>query len=333
MSKSTTDAQQDYYALTPDTVLSAVSEFGFNADARIFPLNSYENRVYQIGIEDSDPIIGKFYRPGRWSDEAIMEEHHFTQQLSEQEIPVVAPISIAGQTLLSYHGYRFALYPRKGGQAPEPGDLDQLNWLGRLLGRIHNIGKSEEFHHRPTINSQTYGEKAAQFILQSGFLPAALEQQYADVSQQLATQIKTIFSNINSLHWIRGHGDFHHGNILWHRDQGPWLVDFDDCSICPAVQDIWMLLSGSRHDQSIQLSELLDGYSDFCPFDPAELKLVEPLRALRLIHYHAWLAKRWQDPAFPANFPWFNSDKFWQQHITDLQNQLVAINSDPLKWY
>lgn len=326
-------ARQDYYALSPDLVLSAVEQYGFLTDARIFPLNSYENRVYQIGIEDDAPIIAKFYRPERWSNEAILEEHLFTEQLSEQELPVVTPKKIDGQSLLEYQGYRFAIYPQQGGQSAEPGDLDQIHQLGRLIARIHAIGKTSSFEHRLTINTQSYGKNAANFILENKFVPNHLEQAYQDTTEKLITDIEKIFTDVNQLKWIRGHGDCHYSNILWHREDGPWFVDFDDCATCPAIQDLWMLLAGSRQDQSLQISEILDGYNEFCDFNNAEIRLIEPLRTLRLLHYHAWLAKRWKDPTFPINFPWFNTESFWQEHIADLKVQQEAIHQDPLQCY
>ncbi|PCJ14766.1 MAG: serine/threonine protein kinase [Gammaproteobacteria bacterium] len=325
--------RKDYNALSPDLVLSALEHFGFQTDARIFPLNSYENRVYHIGIEDEEPLIAKFYRPERWTNEAILEEHVFTEQLSEQELPIVTPKKIDGQTLLEYQGYRFAVYPRQGGQSAEPGDLDQIHQLGRLIARIHAIGKTASFQHRPTINPIMYGQKAAHFILDNKFVPEHLEQSYREVTEKLIGDIEKIFSETNQLDWIRGHGDCHYSNILWHRDDGPWFVDFDDCATGPAMQDLWMLLAGSHQEQSLQLSEILDGYNEFCDFNNAEIRLIEPLRTLRLLHYHAWLAKRWIDPTFPKNFAWFNTESFWAEHIGDLKIQQEAIHHTPLTCY
>lgn len=328
------ELKTNYDDLTPDTVLDAIESQGFLTDARIVALNSYENRVYQIGLEGKEPIIAKFYRPQRWSNEQILEEHKFSWQLADAEIPVVPPIrNDNGDTLFEYEGYRFSLFTRRGGQSPEPGDLDQLFRLGRLLGRIHIIGAQNEFQHRPTLNIKTYGEEPAELVLTGGFVPAHLADSMERVSTSLLEQISNALSNTNALKYVRCHGDCHIGNILWHRDLGPAFVDMDDCINAPAIQDLWMLLEGERHQKSLQISEIIEGYSEFMDFNSAELQLVEPLRALRMIHYAGWLAKRWDDPAFPMHFPWFNTESYWSQHLAALEEQLLILEEPPLTQY
>jgi len=331
---SDSNEKEDYYALTPDTVLNALGAYGYDTDARNITLNSYENRVYQIGLNDANPVIAKFYRPGRWTNECILEEHEFTQELSDHEIPVVAPIQHeGGETLLNYQGYRFAVYPRRGGHAPEPGDLDQLAWLGRLIGRIHAVGAVKKFEHRPTLDVQSYAVEPVQLLIEKDFIPADLLPTFEAITSDLIKELNSIFENHKSIANIRCHSDCHVGNILWVRDHGPHFVDFDDCRTGPAIQDLWMLLAGSRQEQNLQISEVLDGYTQFFEFNALELRLIEPLRTLRMIHYAGWLAKRWTDPAFPTSFPWFNTYGYWTQFINELKEQMELINSEPLKWF
>ena len=328
------ELKSNYDDLTPDTVIDAIESQGYLSDARIIPLNSYENRVYQVGIDEQEPIIAKFYRPERWTDAQIQEEHDFTWELADAEIPVVPPIKNSnGETLFYYSGYRFSLFTRRGGQSPEPGDLDQLFRLGRLLGRIHIIGKERVFQQRPTLNIKTYGEEPTQLILDKHFIPAHLADRFEKVSETLLGKIDQALKNTNALTNVRCHGDCHIGNILWHRDLGPAFVDMDDCISAPAIQDLWMLLEGERHQKSLQISEVLEGYGEFMEFNKAELQLIEPLRALRMIHYAGWLAKRWDDPAFPMHFPWFNTDNYWTQHLAALDEQLLLLDEPPLSWY
>lgn len=330
----TSDEQADYHQLTPECVIAAVESVGFWSDARIFPLNSFENRVYQVGLEEAAPIIAKFYRPGRWTDTQILEEHHFTQQLKALEIPVIAPlINEAGATLHRYQGYRFALFPRQGGQAPEPDDFDQLLWLGRLLGRIHQAGRSEVFKTRPALDIQDYCDLPSRFLLEQQFIPGYLRDRFERVIATLRNLISDAFNQMDGLQTLRCHGDCHIGNILWNRDTGPWFVDLDDCRTAPAVQDLWMLLSGTRAHQQLQIAELLEGYNEFCDFKLAELNLIEALRTLRMIHYAGWLARRWEDPAFPFNFPWFNTDQYWHQWLAELEEQVVMMESEPLRLF
>ncbi len=325
-------SETPYYALSPDVILDAVESFGVRCTGALLALNSYENRVYQVGIEDQAALVVKFYRPGRWSDEAILEEHTYTQQLSEHEIPVVPPLKGAdGSTLFHYKGFRFAVFPRQGGRSPDLENAMQRKWVGRYIGRIHAIGATQIFRHRPTLTVQEFGHDAAQLLLQHGFIPADLELAYRSLVEDVLHRVSERFAQVADVKHIRLHGDCHPGNILW-TDRGPHFVDFDDCRMGPAVQDIWMLLSGERADQTMQLMDILEGYCDFHDFDPRELQLIEPLRTLRMIHYSAWLARRWQDPSFPLNFPWFNTQRYWQEQILALREQVALLDEPPLEW-
>ncbi len=324
------DNPHPFEQLTPEFLLAAVESQGFVCDGRMFPLNSYENRVYQVGIDNAEPLIAKFYRPMRWSREQILEEHQFCFELLEQELPVVVPIvNGEGESLFDYRDFMFALYPRKGGHAPELSNLDNLFSLGRLLGRIHGVGAAYPFRHRPVLDSQSYGHDSVALISDS-FIPADLKNSYDTLTRDLLQAIDATMQGAANGQMIRVHGDCHIGNMLW-RDDAPHFVDFDDARMAPAIQDIWMLLSGNRVAQTAQLSEIVDGYSEFYDFHPAELKLIEPLRTLRMLHYSAWLARRWQDPAFPRSFPWFNTDRYWGQHILELREQLAALQEPPLE--
>ncbi|PKO62174.1 MAG: serine/threonine protein kinase, partial [Betaproteobacteria bacterium HGW-Betaproteobacteria-17] len=298
------------------------------SDARVLALNSYENRVYQVGIEDETPLIAKFYRPDRWSDAAIREEHSFTFELAECEVPVVAPLVRDGETLFEHAGFRFALFPRRGGRAPEPGNLDQLYRLGQLLGRLHAVGSLRPFAHREALQVSNFGHESLATLLDGNFIPRSLLPAYESVARDLLKRLDALFA-ANPVKAIRLHGDCHAGNVLW-TDDGPHFVDFDDSRMGPAVQDLWMLLSGERDEQQAQMTEILAGYEDFAEFDPRELHLVEALRTLRLIHYAAWLARRWDDPAFPAAFPWFNTQQYWQARILELREQIALMDEAPL---
>ncbi len=340
-----TDTVQDYSRLDPDTVINAVESKGFLSDARILALNSYENRVYQIGIEDEQPIIAKFYRPGRWSDEQILEEHTFSSELHALEIPAIPPLYLPEQSasehtleqisekqsLFDYKGYRFALYQRRGGRAPELTDLDQLHRLGKLMGRIHAIGKISKFQHRPTLTIESFINRPVAYILQHDFMPALFIDSYKAIVADILHHVESNYRQFPP-ELIRLHGDCHPGNILW-TDNGPHFVDFDDSRSGPAIQDLWMLLSGERHEQEQQLREILEGYEEFCDFDRTELNLIESLRSMRIVHYAGWLAKRWADPAFPRAFPWFNTEQFWGEHILQLKEQLAILQEPPLQIY
>ena len=322
-----------YSGLTPDTILAALESCGFQPDGSMLGLNSYENRVYQTGMEDGPPLVAKFYRPERWSDEAILEEHQFSLTLADEEVPVVAPIQDhSGNTLHSYEGYRFSLSPRQGGRWPNLEDPDDLMMVGRLMARIHQIGASHPFAHRPTLDPDEMGRVSAEYLLSNSFIPIELESSYHKITQELQTHIDQQFDTAGRYQQIRLHGDCHMGNILW-TDSGPHFVDLDDCRNGPAIQDLWMLLSGEHNEMSMQMSYLREGYEMFRPLNSAEVRLIEPLRTLRIIHYAAWLARRWNDPAFPAAFPWFNTVQYWQDHIATLQNQRVAMENPPLSLY
>jgi Ser/Thr protein kinase RdoA (MazF antagonist) len=310
--------------------MDAVESQGFRCDCRTSALNSYENRVYQVGIEEEKPLIAKFYRPGRWSDEQIREEHQFCLELAEHELSVVAPwVNPTGKTLFHFDGFRFALYPRQGGHAPEFDNDENLVILGRMLGRIHSIGAIRPFEERPTLESRSFGHDSVALIKER-FIPEEYRASYTAVTDQLLAAIDAAFAKAQGVTRIRAHGDCHAGNILW-RDGAPHFVDFDDARMAPAVQDLWMMLSGERSRQLVQLEQLVKGYTEFRDFHPGELMLVEPLRALRMLHYSAWLARRWEDPTFPITFPWFNTVRYWGEHILQLREQLSALDELPLE--
>jgi Ser/Thr protein kinase RdoA (MazF antagonist) len=322
-----------YAELTPERVLDALDGVGLWTDGRLLALNSYENRVYQAGLEEGPPVVAKFYRPGRWSDAAILEEHSFTRELAEREIPVVAPLALSGRTLHEHAGYRFAVYPRLGGRVPELEDPQTLEWMGRFLGRIHAVGALRAHVHRQTLDIAGFGEGPRDYLLAHGWLPAELEGVWRGVADQALDGVRRCFERAGPVPHLRLHGDCHAGNVLWtegSRTGGPHFVDFDDSRMGPAVQDLWMLLSGERTDMARQLAHVLAGYEDFCAFDPRELHLVEALRTLRLIHYSAWLAQRWNDPAFPAAFPWFNTQRYWEDRILELREQIALMDEPPL---
>lgn len=318
-----------YAALMPDCVLDALESIGLHADGRLIALNSYENRVYQIWLEDAPAVVAKFYRPGRWSNAEILEDHAFTLDLAEREIPVVPPMVIAGRTLFEHAGFRFAVYPRRGGRVPELSDPATLEWLGRFIGRIHAVGALNVYRHRPTLDIESFGVEPRGFLLAHDWLPKELREVWSGVSAQALAGVRRAFDRAGDVSHIRLHGDCHMGNVLW-TDDGPHFVDFDDSRMGPAVQDLWMLLSGSRGDMTRQLSDVLAGYEDFMAFDPRELHLVEALRTLRLIHYSAWIARRWDDPAFPAAFPWFDEPRYWEERILELREQIALMDEEPL---
>ena len=320
-----------YADLTPDRVLDALESVGLRGDGRLLALGSYENRVYQIGIEDADPVVAKFYRPARWSGEAIAEEHGFVAELAAREIPVVAPLTLGGTTLHTFGLFRFAVYPRCGGRAPELDNRETLEWMGRFLGRIHSVGALAPFRHRPAIDLRTFGIEPRDWLLAHHFIPPDLIDAWRSVAAQALEGVRRCYDRAGAVRSLRLHGDCHAGNVLWIEHgatRGPHFVDFDDARTGPAVQDLWMLLSGDRTEMTRQLGAVLAGYDDFFAFDSRELHLVEALRTLRLLHYSAWLAQRWDDPAFPAAFPWFNSQRYWQDRILELREQ-VALMDEP----
>lgn len=321
---------EPYAGLTPGCLLDALEAAGLRGDGRLLALNSFENRVYQVWLEDGGSVIAKFYRPGRWTDAQILEEHAFTTELAEREIPVVAPMSIAGGTLHAHAGYRFAVYPRRGGRAPELDDPAVLEWIGRFIGRIHALGAARPFAHRPALDIAGFGEEPRDWLLANRCIPEVLLPAWTGIAAQALDAVRAAFDARPPRRLLRLHGDCHPGNILW-TDDGPHFVDFDDARNGPAVQDLWMLLSGDADAMSRQLGHVLDGYDRFADFDRGELSLVEPLRTLRLVHYSAWIARRWHDPAFPAAFPWFGTARYWQDRILELREQVAAMSEPALQ--
>lgn len=322
----------NYSQLGPDTIVNAIDSLGFVSDRRILALNSYENRVYQVGIEDELPIIAKFYRPARWTDAMINEEHQFTLELSEADLPVVAPLTINNETIFNFEGYRFSLYPRFGGYAPELDNTEHLLQLGRILAQLHNIGETHSFIDRPTITVEDFAIKPIHYLLENNFIPMDLETAYTTLTDDLVTGINHCFNEAGQYKSLRLHGDCHQGNILT-RDDNFYIVDFDDSRNGPAIQDIWMFLSGDRQYMTARLNDFMEGYTEFRDFSARELHLLEALRTLRLIHYAAWLAQRWEDPAFPIAFPFFNSQRYWEDHILSLREQAALMQEPPLVWY
>ena len=323
-------SQTPYAHLTPDAIIDAVDAAGFPADGRVLALNSYENRVYQVGVEGGAPVVVKFYRPGRWTQAAILEEHGFALELAAAEIPVVAPLVCLGRTLLEHAGYAYAVYPRRGGRWPDLDLHDDRLRMGRFLGRMHRVGAAGHFQHRPTLDLAAMTTGAAAYVLKGDWLPDYQLERYGAVTAELAARVAGAFAAAAPLRRIRIHGDCHRGNILW-TEAGPHFVDLDDCITAPAIQDLWMLLAGPREEMRSQLRDLLEGYEQFADFDRVEVALIEPLRALRMVHYAAWLARRWHDPAFPRAFPWFGGPRYWDDHVRQLLEQLEALDEPPLR--
>lgn len=319
-----------FATLSPDVILDAIDHLGLVTDGRILALNSYENRVYQVGLENSLSIVAKFYRPHRWTDLSIKEEHEFVQTLADNEIPVVAPSVINGQTLFSFQDFKFSIFPKHGGRAPELDQKGVLEWIGRFIGRIHAVGSLQPFQYRPTLDVQTFGEIPSQYLLNHGFLPKELLDVYRGVVNQALEGVSRCFDRAGEVKSIRLHGDCHMGNLLW-TDDGPHFVDFDDSRMGPAIQDLWMMLSGEPEEMQQQFKQVLQGYEDFFEFNPREVHLVEALRTLRLVHYAAWIASRWNDPAFTAAFPWFNTQQYWQDRILELREQIALMEDPPLR--
>jgi Ser/Thr protein kinase RdoA (MazF antagonist) len=335
--QATPGSELPYEGLTPDVVLNALDSAGLVTTGSLLALNSYENRVFQVGVEAEDGhsgfVVAKFYRPGRWSDRQILEEHTFTAELAEAEVTAVPPLRLRDQTLNQFEGFRFAVFPRRGGRAPLLDDPQVLEWIGRFLGRLHSVGRCRAFESRPALGIASFGREPRDYLMAHDWLPPELRDVYAGVSQQALDQVAYAFDRAGDVAAIRLHGDVHEGNVLWYdglTERGPHFVDFDDARSGPAVQDLWMLLGADRAEQTQRLSDLLAGYEDFSDFDRRELHLVEALRTLRLIHYAAWIARRWQDPAFPAAFPWFNTPRYWEDRILELREQIAAMPEPPL---
>jgi Ser/Thr protein kinase RdoA (MazF antagonist) len=318
-----------YATLTPDRILDALDSIGIAGDGRLLALNSYENRVYLVQRDDEMPVVAKFYRAARWTDAQILEEHAFVADLAAREIPVVAPLVVGGATLHHFADTRFAVYPKRGGRTPELDDPATLTWLGRFIGRIHAVGALEPFVQRPTLDIAAFGDESRAFLLEHAFVPPDLRDAYVAVADMALTGIRHCFARAGTPAHLRLHGDCHVSNVLWTAD-GPHFVDFDDARNGPAIQDLWMLLSGDRAAMNRQMSAVLTGYEDFADFDSRELNLIEALRTLRLMHYAAWIARRWDDPAFPAAFPWFNTQRYWQDRILELREQVAAMDEPPL---
>jgi len=336
-----------FAALTPDLVLDALEQVGLRGDGRLTALSSYENRVYQVQLEDGSAVVAKFYRPERWSDAQILEEHAFAAELMAFEVPAIGPLILHGETLHHFGGFAFSVSPRRGGRAPELDDAEVLEWIGRFLARIHTVGAQKAFVHRPTLNLETFAIEPREWLLGHDMVPLDVQSAWQAGVQSaieliaaypaLSTTSNGNGTNASGIRLLRLHGDCHPGNILWTpadaaaaAGPGPHFVDLDDARMGPAVQDLWMLLSGDRQQRTRQLGALVDGYEQFREFDRAELALIEPLRTLRLVHYSAWLARRWTDPTFPANFPWFGSSDYWQGQVQMLQEQMEAMQEDPL---
>ncbi|MCG8325729.1 MAG: serine/threonine protein kinase [Thiotrichales bacterium] len=320
-----------FHRLGPNQIMAILEQAGLQPDGHILALNSYENRVYRIGLEDAEPMVVKFYRPGRWTDAAILEEHRFTAELAEAEIPVVPPIAHGNaDTLLHQDGHRFSLYPCVGGRPPELDNPEQLRQMGTFIARLHNVGAGPGFQHRPDIDPPSYLHEPGAYLLQQSLLPAELETAFQTLIEDLYRRVDRCYEQAGSSAQLRLHGDCHQGNILW-RDDVPSILDFDDARTGPAMQDIWMFLSGDREYMTRRLDDFLQGYRMFREFNPAELHLLEALRCMRMIHHAAWLARRWNDPAFPIAFPYFNSQRYWEELILGLREQAALMDEPPLQ--
>ncbi|WJG08795.1 serine/threonine protein kinase [Aliiglaciecola sp. LCG003] len=316
----TDDAKFNFEQLGPDLILDAIESKGILVESGLLALNSYENRVYQFIAQDNKRYVTKFYRPQRWSTEQIQEEHDFSQELHDHEIPVVAPIRIEQQSLHQYQGYQFAIFPSVGGRQFEVDNLDQVEWMGRFIGRIHQVGQGKPFTYRPSFSIQEHLIDATETLHNTQLIPQSLHTAFFTILEQVVSLTSQLYKPEKM---IRLHGDCHPGNILW-RD-GPTFVDLDDCRMGPAIQDLWMMLSGDQNQQRIQLDTLIEAYDEFYHFDTRQLGQIEPLRAMRMVHYMAWLSRRWQDPAFPQAFPWFAEAKYWEQQILALKEQYSAL--------
>ena len=331
------DKLHPFEALTPDVVMDALASVGLYGDGRLQALSSYENRVYQLHLEDGQVVVAKFYRPERWSDAQIEEEHRFSAELMAAEIPVIGPLTLNGSTLHHFAGFAFSVSPRRGGRAPELDNFEVLEWIGRFLARIHTVGAAKPFTSRPALDLQSFGIDSRDWLLAQQIIPLDVQSAWEDMSKKALDVIASEFAPQHTFRSIRLHGDCHPGNILWtpvdapaSSGPGPHFVDLDDARSGPAVQDLWMLISGDRPQRTRQLGALVDGYEQFREFDRSELNLIEPLRTLRLIHYSAWLARRWADPTFPINFPWFGSSDYWKGQVLMLEEQIEAMGEAAL---
>lgn len=320
-----------YLNLQPEQIIAALEDLGLRCDGRFLALNSYENRVYRMGIEDEAPVVAKFYRPGRWSDAAILEEHAFSGELEDTDLPVVSPLEYSGTTLHKSRQFRFAVYPYRGGRSPDLDDLQLLRQLGRLVARIHRVGSTRPFAHRPAIDIESFGYASRDYLLENDLIPQDLLPAYTSVAAQVLDGIEAAESRAGAVRKLRIHADFHPGNVLTSGEH-IHIVDLDDTRTGVAVQDLWMFLSGDQNEQMPQLAALLSGYEEFARFDARELHLVEALRSLRLMHYAAWLARRWQDPAFQQAFPWFAGHRYWEEHVLSLREQVALMQEPPLAW-
>jgi len=331
MTRTPVNAALAFTNLQPEHILEVLEALSFRCDGRFLALNSYENRVYQVGIEGDRPIVAKFYRPGRWSDAAIFEEHEFSQQLADAEIPVVAPSVCAGQTLHHSGPFRFSVSPCHGGRAPDLDNLDLSRQLGRLLARIHLIGETTNFSHRPAVDIESYGFASCDYLLEHDYIPLELMPAYESIVDHVLAAVEDCFERAGTIRQLRLHADFHPGNVLVAEDR-LHIVDLDDTRSGPAIQDLWMFLSGDQDEQTPQLEALLSGYQEFRQFDARELHLIEALRSLRIMHYAAWIARRWEDPAFKIAFPWFDSHRYWEEHVLALREQVALMQEPPLEW-
>ena len=347
-------ADTPYAGLDPASVLDSLDAVGFRGDGRILQLNSYENRVFQVHLEDGRAVVAKFYRPGRWTDAQILEEHRFARQLAEADVPVVAPLGLAplpaaagtradeapprfvgspatlAHTFVQGSEHRVAVCERRAGRAPNLEDPQVLRWLGRFVGRLHVVGEAEPFLQRRRLDVATYGLRAREIVQTSPYVDEASLAPWLAACDTALGQVQRAFDACGHAPSLRLHGDLHPGNILWREvdeasQGGPHIVDLDDACSGPAIQDLWMLLSGDAVTMQLQLDTLLEGYRLFRDFDRREAALIEPLRTLRMIHHSAWIAERWRDPAFPAAFPWFETPGYWGQQAMQLREQVEAM--------
>ena len=306
--------------------MDALFEQGIRVDSGLTPLNSFENRVYQFQDEDRKRYVVKFYRPHRWSPEQIEEEHQFSLELQADEVPVAAPLRFNGNTLLRHNGFMYAVFPSLGGRQYETDNLDQMEWVGRYLGRIHQTGRRKQFAARPDMGLNEYLFEPRELFEHTHLIPSALKKRFLSATDALIAEVK--------LHWhadfqpLRLHGDCHPGNILW-RD-GPLFVDLDDARNGPAIQDIWMLLNGDKAEQRMQLEMIVEAYEEFTPFESDEIAFIEPLRAMRMVYYLAWIIRRWDDPAFPRNFPWLTDEDYWRRQTATFIEQVRVLREPPL---